>query len=131
LQYEVRGQYITCKEHSEKNKERLKAMLTRQIYNDPEVVSSYQQQPWEGMSEPGVPFPSPQQPVLPPPPTNPRRGGGAFRRGPLIALTLLLALIFGVGLFAGWQFSRTSAAAGSGSSVLTPTAVQATSTVET
>jgi len=65
--------------------------------------------------------------VLPPPPAKPKRGGGAFRRGSFVVLTLLLIIIFGVGLFAGWQFSRTSATAGSA----TTTTVQATSTVET
>ncbi len=104
-------------------------MLTNQIQIEPETVPSYQQQPWEEMSEPGVPFSPPQPPVPPPPPVKPGRQGSAFRRGPLILLTLLLAVIFGVGLFAGWQFSRTSATTGSGSTA--PTTVQATSTVET
>lgn len=107
-------------------------MLTNQIQNEPEAVSSYQRQPWEEMSGPGVPFSSLQQPVLLPPPTNPKHRGGAFRKGSFIVLTLLLMLIFGVGLFAGWQFSRTSATTGSaGTTRATTTTAQATSTVET
>ncbi len=46
-------------------------------------------------------------------------------------LILLLTVIFGVGLFAGWQFSRTSATAESSATVHTTATVQATSTVET
>ncbi len=106
-------------------------MLNTQIQNEPEVMPTPQQQPWEAMSEPGVPSWSPQEPVLPPPPAKPKRGGGAFRRGSFVVLTLLLLVIFGVGLFAGWQFSRTSTTAGSSSATSTTTTVQATSTVET
>src|SRR6266516_4127835 len=106
-------------------------MLNTQIQNEPEVMPTPQQQPWQAMSEPGVPSWSPQEPVLPPPPAKPKRGGGAFRRGSFVVLTLLLLVIFGVGLFAGWQFSRTSTTAGSSSATSTTTTVQATSTVET
>jgi len=55
-------------------------------------------------------------PVMPP--VNPRRPGGKMRTGAIIALTLVLVLIFGVGLFAGWQFGRSGTATanpGSGS----------------
>ena len=47
-------------------------------------------------------------PVMPP--VNPRRPGGKVRTGAIIALTLVLVLIFGVGLFAGWQFGRSGTA---------------------
>lgn len=47
-------------------------------------------------------------PVMPP--VNPRRPGGKMRTGAIIALTLVLVLIFGVGLFAGWQFGRSGTA---------------------
>src|SRR5713226_4331582 len=40
------------------------------------------------------------------PPVNPRRSGSRVRTGAIIALTLVLVLVFGVGLFAGWQFGR-------------------------
>src|SRR5258708_7600399 len=47
-------------------------------------------------------------PVMPP--VNPRRSAGKVRTGAIIALTLVLVLIFGVGLFAGWQFGRSGTA---------------------
>ena len=39
------------------------------------------------------------------PPQRPSRG---LRTGAIFALTLLLAVVFGTGLFAGWQFGRSS-----------------------
>ena len=75
------------------------------------------------MPEPGAPPPSPVPPPLPP--VSPKRRG-TVRTGALVALTLLLAVIFGVGLFAGWQFSKTST-----STAQTTSTVQATSTVTT
>src|SRR6059058_6116405 len=45
-------------------------------------------------------------PEYTPPPRRPRSG---VRTGAVIALTLLLAIVFGTGLFAGWQFGRGSA----------------------
>jgi len=124
-------QNITFKENSEKKKARLKTMLTNQIQNEPEIVPSFQQQPWGMMSEPARTSSSPQYPVQPPPAVNPKRRGRAFRTGSVIVLILLLTVIFGVGLFAGWQFSRTSATAESSATVHTTATVQATSTVET
>src|SRR5437867_3378800 len=41
-------------------------------------------------------------------PIDSKRSSGKVRTGAILALTLLLALVFGVGLFAGWQFGRTS-----------------------
>ncbi len=79
-------------------------MLTPQIKNEPEMLSPYQQQLWE-TSEPAVVAPSPQPPLLPP--VGPKRRPWGLRTGVLAALTLLLTIIFGVGLFAGWQFGRT------------------------
>jgi len=43
----------------------------------------------------------------PMPPVSPRRSRSRVRTGSMIALTLLLAVVLGVGMFAGWQFSRT------------------------
>jgi S1-C subfamily serine protease len=57
------------------------------------------------------------------PPVNPRRSGSRVRTGAIIALTLVLVLVFGVGLFAGWQFGR------SGTS--TPTGNSSTGTLQT
>jgi S1-C subfamily serine protease len=45
-------------------------------------------------------------PEYTPPPQRPRSG---VRTGAIIALTLLLAIVFGTGLFAGWQYGRGSA----------------------
>lgn len=45
------------------------------------------------------------------PPTSSRRNGG-LRTGAIIALTLLLAVVFGTGLFAGWQFGSSNTPAG-------------------
>jgi S1-C subfamily serine protease len=58
--------------------------------------------------------PSYQQPPQTPPPGKrpPSRG---LRTGAIIALTVLLAVVFGTGLFAGWQFGH-----GSSTAVVTP-----------
>ncbi|MGZ3644937.1 MAG: S1C family serine protease [Ktedonobacteraceae bacterium] len=45
------------------------------------------------------------------PPATPKRSHGV-RTGALVALSLLLLLVLGVGLFAGWQFGRTSTTTG-------------------
>src|SRR6266446_5773461 len=59
--------------------------------------------------EPGQMPPSPMVP-----PNATRRSSGGARAGAILLLVVLLAVIFGVGLFAGWQFGRTSAASGTG-----------------
>jgi S1-C subfamily serine protease len=41
-------------------------------------------------------------------PPNSPRGSRGLRTGAIIALVVLLAVVFGTGLFAGWQFGRTS-----------------------
>src|SRR5689334_4872501 len=43
------------------------------------------------------------------PPPEPRRSGA--RGAAIFALTILLALVFGIGLFSGWQFARSSGSA--------------------
>jgi S1-C subfamily serine protease len=67
-------------------------------------VSMPDQDPYQ----PALPQPAPGQFQTDPnlPPVNPRRSGSRVRTGAIIALTLVLALVFGVGLFAGWQFGR-------------------------
>ena len=105
-------------------------MLIPQIQNTPEAQIPYYQQPW-GMPGAGVPFPSPVPPPFPRSSPNyqgsPKRRG-AVRTGALVALTLLLAVIFSVGLFAGWQFSKANTGTAQATSTST---VQATSTVAT
>ena len=58
-----------------------------------------------------------------PPPSN-RRSSGGLRTGAIIVLTLVLAIVFGTGLFAGWEYSRgttsTPSANGSSTGVLEP-----------
>src|SRR5438132_14415448 len=58
-----------------------------------------------------------------PPPSNGRSSGG-LRTGAIIVLTLVLAIVFGTGLFAGWEYSRgttsTPSANGSSTGVLEP-----------
>ena len=78
---------------------------------------------YPGVQATYAPRPSPgqlQQPLTPTPPVA--RGGRGLRTGAIIALTALLAVIFGVGLFAGWQFGRSSVATfpSSGASALQP-----------
>src|ERR1700686_286038 len=65
-----------------------------------------------------------QAPIYPPepvagPPTPPRKRPG--RSGAILVLTIVLTLIFGVGLFSGWQFSnnRSSATTTSNSTATT------------
>jgi S1-C subfamily serine protease len=55
----------------------------------------------------------------PVPPVRPGSSGrSGWRTGAIIALALVLALVFGTGLFAGWQFGRTSTAGNPGSSAV-------------
>ncbi len=102
-------------------------------------MTPYPQQAWNWQLNEAPASPYPQQPstdpTLPTPPTSPtpparRRSGGGFRAWAIGALALVLLLIFGTGLFAGWQFSRTTTTAGSASSATTSTA-QATASVQT
>ncbi len=58
-------------------------------------------------------------PQSPPPtqPVQPDHSGGGFRTGAILILALALLLVFGVGLFTGWQFTQSST---SSSSTLQP-----------
>ncbi len=47
-------------------------------------------------------------PVPPTPARSVSSGRSGMRTGAILALALVLALVFGTGLFAGWQFGRTS-----------------------
>lgn len=79
--------------------------------------SPQEQVPWSNSSAPdqwtvpNSPTPEPERISSPPSPASPilpsRRSSG-LRTGAIIALTAVLLLVFGVGLFAGWQFGRTS-----------------------
>ena len=82
-------------------------------YDDPSVPyrSEQDQTPTNSQSgATGTPVdeenaPDIQHKLPTPPPTN-RRSSGGLRTGAIIALTLLLAIIFGTGLFAGWEYGR-------------------------
>jgi S1-C subfamily serine protease len=52
--------------------------------------------PTEPVAQPGIPLP----------PSAPRKRAGGLRTGAIAAMTALLAIVFAVGLFAGWQFGR-------------------------
>ncbi|HEX6481090.1 MAG TPA: trypsin-like peptidase domain-containing protein [Ktedonobacteraceae bacterium] len=68
-----------------------------------QASNTYQPQPGQ------MPAPA----MMPPGSPGPKRSGGA-RTGAILLLVVLLAVIFGVGLFAGWQFGRTGANSGTG-----------------
>ena len=48
--------------------------------------------------------PVPEQAQTPPPtpPVQPRRSGGGLRAGAILIMALVLLLVLGMGLFAGW-----------------------------
>jgi hypothetical protein len=78
--------------------------------NEAKTPSTYQQQSWEYELVASISTPPPQEPQEPQPPSPPvntKRGGGALHTATVALLILLLVGIFSVGLFAGWQFSRT------------------------
>lgn len=82
--------------------------------------SSYQQPTREWISPgpgPGTVRSSPPPPILPTPVFTPHSSSGppaaprpsrGLQTGAIFLLTLLLAVVLGIGLFAGWQFGRTS-----------------------
>jgi S1-C subfamily serine protease len=91
--------------------------------NTPQPPSYSSYPPSRGYNTPPpVPTPGQFQPASNAAAPLPRAGRG-LRTGAIIALVVLLAAIFGIGLFAGWQFGRSSVAAApssSGSSALQP-----------
>src|SRR5437667_12169062 len=73
---------------------------------------------YQAPTQPAMPITAPHQTVpgyLQTPPTNPRRSNG-MRTGAIVALSLVLLVVLGVGVFAGWQFGRTSTNPGGASS---------------
>ena len=66
---------------------------------------------------PATPITAPHQALpgqMQTPPVNPRPSNGV-RTGAIVALSFVLLVVLGVGLFAGWQFGRTSASTGGAS----------------
>ena len=65
---------------------------------------------YQAPTQPAMPITAPHQALpgyLQTPPTNPRRSN-RMRTGAIVALSLVLLLVLAVGVFAGWQFGRTS-----------------------
>ena len=58
------------------------------------------------------------QPGPVPPARSNSSGRSGWRTGAIIALALVLALVFGTGIFAGWQFGRTSTTSSPSSSTV-------------
>ena len=52
--------------------------------------------------------PGQEQTASPMPPVHPRPSGGGLRTGAILIMALVLLLVLGIGLFAGWQFGRSS-----------------------
>jgi hypothetical protein len=55
-------------------------------------------------NQPTIPHEGQREPV--PPPVVPRQRNRGLRTGAIIALSLVLLLVLGIGLFAGWEFGR-------------------------
>ncbi len=84
---------------------------------DPYVDNQSQityQAPTQPVTAPHQALPGQMQTSPTVPPVNPRRSTG-MRTGAIVALTIVLLLVLGVGLFAGWQFGRTSTSTGGAS----------------
>ena len=72
---------------------------------------------YEAPTLPATPITAPHQALpgqMQTPPENPRRSNGV-RTGAIMTLSFVLLVVLGVGLFAGWQFGRTSASTGGAS----------------
>src|SRR5438552_3748548 len=64
---------------------------------------------WSGdQTSPNSIPPYQQPPLTPTPPSGKHLPSRGLRTGAIIALTILLAAVFGTGLFAGWQFGHSS-----------------------
>ncbi|TMD47686.1 MAG: trypsin-like serine protease [Chloroflexi bacterium] len=70
------------------------------------------------MNQQTIPYQEPREPA--PPPVPPRRRGGGLRTGAIIGLILVLVVVFGVGLFAGWEFGRNGSTLAPGAGQLPP-----------
>jgi S1-C subfamily serine protease len=82
-------------------------MLYPDINNNPGGPYQQAQQPY--VEQENTFYQSPTQTSIPPQkaPTPKRRSRG-LRTGAIIALTIVILVVFGVGLFAGWQFGQSS-----------------------
>lgn len=92
---------------------------------EPEDDSTTPYTPYQNWTAPqqNATFPSYTPPATPVPPTRNRQRGGGWRTGAILLLALVLAVVFGTGLFAGWEFGHSSAST-------TPTTSSPTATLE-
>ncbi len=72
-----------------------------------QTVEAPRQAPTQPLTSPYQAYPGQMRTPSTKPPVNPRRSNGG-----LIAMSLVLMLVLGVGLFAGWQFGHTSTSNG-------------------
>lgn len=84
--------------------------------NQPNYTPQGQQYQQPDGGAPGQFQPAPRSSPPPYGPVNASRSSRGLRTGAIIALVVLLAAVFGTGLFAGWQFGRTSTLTPSGNS---------------
>ena len=75
-------------------------------------------------TEPAMPITAPHEAIpgqmgTPTTPLGKPRRSNGMRTGAIIALSIVLLVVLGVGLFAGWQFGRTASTNGNSSSVST------------
>ena len=80
-------------------------------YVDDQSRITYQA-PTQPVTAPHQALPGQMQTPPTVPPIYPRRSNG-MRTGAIVALTIVLLVVLGVGLFAGWQFGRSSISIGS------------------
>jgi len=75
-------------------------------------------------TEPAMPITAPHEAIpgqmgTPTTPLGKPRRSNGMRTGAIVALSIVLLVVLGVGLFAGWQFGRTTSTNGASSSVST------------
>jgi S1-C subfamily serine protease len=74
-----------------------------------DAASTQQQSPGSDQAPPSYQTVPEQEQTAPPvPPVQPRPPGRGLRTGAILILALVLLLVLGVGIFAGWQFGRSS-----------------------
>src|SRR5436190_7848255 len=90
-------------------------MMLSDIHNDHTLPYQTPQQPYvpteQQIRQPSAPLPGGYG-ATPPPSSGqrpPRRSNGGPRAGAILVLAVVLLLVFGTGLFSGWQFANSSA----------------------
>jgi S1-C subfamily serine protease len=83
---------------------------SQQSYWSPEQLGTQASVPLRDYGQAPGPIPP-----LTPQKRSPKKSGGGPRAGAIVALAVVLLLVFGTGLFSGWQFARSSATTATGS----------------